>query len=54
MAKSFAASDQVKLIADRIKQMPKYRAMYYGEGPPRMIAASIVCALLYDMLFTPG
>lgn len=32
MAKSFAASDQVKLIADRIKQMPKYRAMYYGEG----------------------
>ncbi len=32
MAKSFAASDHVKLVADRIKQMPKYQAMYYGEG----------------------
>jgi DNA phosphorothioation-dependent restriction protein DptH len=32
MAKSFAASDQVKQVTDRIKQMPKYQAMYYGEG----------------------
>ncbi|MBK1646380.1 hypothetical protein CKO25_17360 [Thiocapsa imhoffii] len=34
MAKSFAASDHVKLVADRIKQMPKYSAMYYAEGMP--------------------
>ncbi|MBK1629690.1 hypothetical protein CKO31_02835 [Thiohalocapsa halophila] len=32
LAKSFAATDRVKLAADRIKQMPKYKAMYYGEG----------------------
>ena len=32
LAKSFAATDRVKLVADRIKQMPKYKAMYYGEG----------------------
>jgi hypothetical protein len=32
MAKSFAASDKLGMYADRIKQMPKYRAMYYGEG----------------------
>ncbi len=32
MAKSFASADHVKLVADRIKQMPKYQAMYYGEG----------------------
>jgi hypothetical protein len=32
MAKSFAASDKMGLYTDRIKQMPKYKAMYYGEG----------------------
>ena len=32
IAKTFAASDRVALYADRIKQMPKYEAMYYGEG----------------------
>lgn len=32
MAKNFAVSDKVGLYTDRIKQMPKYRAMYYGEG----------------------
>ena len=32
IAKTFAASDRVALYADRIKQMPKYQAMYYGEG----------------------
>ncbi|MBK8754933.1 MAG: hypothetical protein IPL99_26360 [Candidatus Competibacteraceae bacterium] len=32
MAKTFAATDKVGLYADRIKQMPKYRGMYYGEG----------------------
>lgn len=32
MAKNFAASDKVGVYTDRIKQMPKYKAMYYGEG----------------------
>lgn len=32
LAKSFASTDRVKLVADRIKQMAKYKAMYYGEG----------------------
>lgn len=32
MAKNFAVSDKVALYTDRIKQMPKYKAMYYGEG----------------------
>jgi hypothetical protein len=32
MAKSFAVSEKVGLYTDRIKQMPKYKAMYYGEG----------------------
>lgn len=32
MAKNFAASDKVGLYTDRMKQMPKYKAMYYGEG----------------------
>jgi len=32
IAKTFAASDRVALYGDRIKQMPKYEAMYYGEG----------------------
>ena len=32
MAKNFASSDKVGLYTDRIKQMPKYKAMYYGEG----------------------
>jgi len=32
MAKGFAVSDKVGLYTDRIKQMPKYKAMYYGEG----------------------
>jgi len=32
MAKTFAASDKVGLYTDRIKHMPKYEAIYYGEG----------------------
>ena len=32
MAKIFATADRVRLYTDRIKQMPKYRGMYYGEG----------------------
>ncbi len=32
MAKNFAVADKVALYADRMKQMPKYRGMYYGEG----------------------
>ncbi len=32
MAKNFATADKVALYADRMKQMPKYRGMYYGEG----------------------
>lgn len=32
MAKSFTVADKVSVYTDRIKQMPKYRAMYYGEG----------------------
>jgi hypothetical protein len=32
MAKNFAVSDKVGLYTDRIKQMPKYKAMFYGEG----------------------
>ena len=32
MAKTFAAADKVGLYTDRIKQMPNYRGMYYGEG----------------------
>ena len=32
MAKNFAVSDKVGLYTDRIKRMPKYKAMYYGEG----------------------
>ncbi|HAS50526.1 MAG TPA: hypothetical protein DCS21_01735, partial [Gammaproteobacteria bacterium] len=32
MAKNFATTDKVALYADRMKQMPKYRGMYYAEG----------------------
>lgn len=32
MAKKFASSNHVKGYADRIKQLPKYHGMYYGEG----------------------
>lgn len=32
MAKSFASADKIGLYTDRIKMMPKYQAMYYGEG----------------------
>ena len=32
IAKTFAATDKVGLYTDRIKQMPKYRGLYYGEG----------------------
>ena len=32
MAKIIAPSEKVLLFADRIKQMPKYHAMFYGEG----------------------
>jgi hypothetical protein len=41
IAKTFAASDRVALYADRIKQMKKYHAMYYGEG----LRAPILVAL---------
>lgn len=45
MAKTFAVSDKVGLYTDRIKQMPKYKAMYYGEG----MRVPIVTALLDDV-----
>ena len=45
MAKTFTAADRVGLYADRIKQMPKYRGMYYGEG----LRAPINVALLDEM-----
>lgn len=45
MAKTFTAADKVGLYADRIKQMPKYRGMYYGEG----LRAPINVALLAEM-----
>ena len=44
LAKSFVSADRVKLIADRIKQMPKYKAMFYGEG----LAAPARVALLSE------
>ncbi len=44
MAKNFAVSDKVGLYTDRIKQMPKYKAMYYGEG----MRVPIVTALVDD------
>src|SRR2546426_939760 len=31
MAKIFSPSDKVTLFADRIKHMPKYKALFYGE-----------------------
>ena len=44
MAKTFAAADKVGLYTDRIKQMPKYRGMYYGEG----LRAPVNVALLAE------
>ncbi|TVR66282.1 MAG: ATP-binding protein [Candidatus Competibacteraceae bacterium] len=44
MAKNFAAADKVALYADRMKQMPKYRALYYGEG----LRAPVTVGLLAD------
>ena len=44
MAKNFAVADKVALYADRMKQMPKYRGMYYGEG----LRAPLNVALLAD------
>ena len=44
MAKNFATADRVALYADRMKQMPKYRGMYYGEG----LRAPLTVALLAD------
>ncbi|NJM11462.1 MAG: ATP-binding protein [Synechococcaceae cyanobacterium SM1_2_3] len=44
IAKTFAATDKIGLYADRIKQMPKYRGMYYGEG----LKAPINVALLAE------
>lgn len=40
MAKIFSPSDKVTLYTDRIKQMPKYKALFYGEGmqTPQKIA----------------
>lgn len=32
IARSFAGTDRVALYTERIKQMPRYHAMYYGEG----------------------
>lgn len=42
MAKNFAVSDKVGLYTDRIKQMPKYKAMYYGEGMRVPVITSLV------------
>ncbi len=42
MAKNFAVSDKVGLYTDRIKQMPKYKAMYYGEGMRVPIVTALV------------
>lgn len=42
MARNFAATDKVSLYADRIKQMPKYRAMYYAEGMRTPVVATLV------------
>ena len=44
MAKTFAVADKVGLYTDRIKQMPKYRGMYYGEG----LRAPVNVALLAE------
>lgn len=44
MAKNFATADKVTLYADRMKQMPKYRGMYYGEG----LRVPLTVALLAD------
>lgn len=41
MAKNFAASDKVGLYTDRIKQMQKYRGMYYGEGMRTPVVTSL-------------
>jgi hypothetical protein len=41
MAKNFAVSDKVGLYTDRIKQMPKYKAMYYGEGMRLPVVTSL-------------
>jgi hypothetical protein len=35
MAKVIGASDQQRQLTDRIKQMPKYQAFFYGEGLSR-------------------
>ncbi|MBK1650310.1 ATP-binding protein [Rhabdochromatium marinum] len=32
MARNFVGSDQVSRYADRLKQLPKYQAMFYSEG----------------------
>jgi DNA phosphorothioation-dependent restriction protein DptH len=42
MAKNFAVSDKVGLYTDRIKQMPKYKAMYYGEGMRVPVVTALV------------
>lgn len=41
MAKMFASSDKVGLFTDKIKQMPKYKGMYYGEGMKSAVLTSL-------------
>lgn len=36
IAKTIAPSDQVNLYTDRIKQMQKYHALFFGEGVQRV------------------
>jgi DNA phosphorothioation-dependent restriction protein DptH len=42
MAKSFAISEKVGLYTDRMKHMPKYQAMYYGEGLRRPVKVALL------------
>ena len=37
LAKIMAASDQVNRYTDKIKQMPKYHALYFGEGKGKVV-----------------
>ena len=37
LAKIMAASDQINRYTDKIKQMPKYHALYFGEGKGKVV-----------------
>jgi hypothetical protein len=37
MAKVMGTSEQAKYLADRMKQMPKYQALFYGEGQTQAV-----------------